>query len=52
LTLVANQQPAASILAPDEYWISGVKKRGTNRHPVGGGPVVNLQKRDKGKAMC
>ena len=23
----------------DEYWISGVKKRGSNRHWAGGGPV-------------
>ena len=23
----------------NEYWISGVKKRGTNRHVFGGGPV-------------
>jgi len=23
----------------DEYWISGVKKDGTNRHGAGGGPV-------------
>jgi hypothetical protein len=23
----------------DEYWISGVKKRGTNRHWAGSGPV-------------
>jgi hypothetical protein len=21
------------------YWITGVKKRGSNRHPCGGGPV-------------
>jgi hypothetical protein len=24
----------------DEYWISGVKKRGSNRHWAGGGPVL------------
>jgi hypothetical protein len=23
----------------DQYWISGVKKRGTNRHWAGGGPI-------------
>ena len=23
----------------NEYWISGVKKPGTNRHVLGGGPV-------------
>lgn len=23
----------------NEYWISGVKKRGSNRHPCGSGPV-------------
>jgi hypothetical protein len=23
----------------DEYWISGVKKRGSNRHWAGGGPI-------------
>ena len=23
----------------DEYWISGVKERGTNRHWAGGGPI-------------
>jgi hypothetical protein len=23
----------------DEYWISGCKKNGQDRHPVGGGPV-------------
>jgi hypothetical protein len=26
----------------DEYWISGVKKRGSNRHWAGGGPVQVL----------
>ncbi len=25
----------------NEYWISGVKKRGSNRHWAGGGPVVD-----------
>jgi hypothetical protein len=25
----------------DEYWISGVKRRGSNRHPAGSGPVVD-----------
>jgi len=29
----------------NEYWISGVKKRGTNRHWAGGGPVDDLLKR-------
>jgi hypothetical protein len=24
----------------NEYWITGVKKRGTNRHRFGGGPVA------------
>ena len=24
----------------DEYWISGVKKSGSNRHPSGGGEVL------------
>ena len=23
----------------DEYWISGIKKQGTNRHPAGGGEI-------------
>lgn len=30
----------------NEYWISGVKKRGSNRHPHGSGPVI--QSRDDG----
>lgn len=25
------------------FWVSGVKKRGTNRHPSGGGPVYTEQ---------
>ncbi len=25
----------------NSYWISGVKKRGTNRHWAGGGPVLD-----------
>jgi hypothetical protein len=25
----------------NEYWITGVKKRGSNRHPAGSGPVVD-----------
>lgn len=24
----------------DEYWISGVKKRGCNRHEFGSGPII------------
>ena len=34
----------------DEYWISGVKTRGTNRHWAGGGPIANIAKakREKG----
>ncbi len=24
----------------DEYWVSGVKKRGTNRHPTGAGRIL------------
>lgn len=31
----------------NEYWISGVKKRGTNRHWFGGGPVAVLAKPDR-----
>ncbi|HVX83968.1 MAG TPA: hypothetical protein VH253_04055 [Phycisphaerae bacterium] len=26
----------------NEYWISGIKKRGTNRHRFGQGPITNL----------
>jgi hypothetical protein len=28
------------LVSGDEFWVSGVKKRGTNRHPCGGGTVL------------
>jgi hypothetical protein len=31
----------------DEYWISGVKKRGSNRHWAGGGPVTDATKKTR-----
>jgi hypothetical protein len=33
----------------DVYWISGVKKRGTNRHWAGGGLISGVPKRSSGK---
>ena len=34
----------------DEYWISGVKTCGTNRHWAGGGPIANVAKGKREKA--
>jgi hypothetical protein len=28
------------LVSRDEYWVSGVKKRGTNRHWAGSGPIL------------
>ena len=34
----------------DSYWISGVKKRGSNRHWAGGGPIGGKHPATKGAA--
>ncbi len=41
---VGNDCNHYDLATREEYWVSGVKRRGTNRHPCGGGAVL-IEKR-------